>query len=130
MATILYVEDYPPNAMLVHDLLTYYGEHEVLIAEDGVVGYEMAMTNQFDLLIVDMQMPRMSGWELIPKLLGSPSFRKVPIVTISALSPQPGIEPPFRRLPHLSKPIQTRTLHRFIARLLEEAAREGTDEPE
>jgi PAS domain S-box-containing protein len=79
--TILVVEDSPDNQMLLRVLLTRYGA-KVEIAEDGLMGVEKAMTSKFDIVLMDVQMPRMDGYEAV-QFLRSKNYA-VPIVALTA----------------------------------------------
>lgn len=79
--SILVVEDSPDNQMLLRVLLTRYGA-KVEIAEDGLLGVEKAMTGNFDVILMDVQMPRMDGYEAVT-FLRSKNYTK-PIVALTA----------------------------------------------
>ncbi|MBA3531669.1 MAG: response regulator [Ardenticatenales bacterium] len=130
MATILYIEDFQPQVRLVEYILTVKGGHEVLSAEDGVVGYEMALSHRPDLIITDLGMPRMDGWTLIPKLLRTTLFRRVPILILTAYAGVGDAERwlPFD-LPIACKPISSRYFHKEVAWLLDWAASQPPAEP-
>ncbi|RZA13977.1 MAG: response regulator [Proteobacteria bacterium] len=78
---ILVVEDSPDNQMLLRVLLMRYGA-KVDIAEDGLIGVDKALIGNFDLILMDVQMPRMDGYEAV-KLLREKGFQK-PIVALTA----------------------------------------------
>lgn len=61
--TILVVDDYPANRLLLNRQLSYLG-HSVIEAEDGEQGLEQWRTHEFDVVISDCKMPRLSGYEL------------------------------------------------------------------
>lgn len=64
---ILVVEDSPDNQLLLRKLLTRFGAN-VTIAVDGVEGIEKAMERDFDVVLMDVQMPRMDGYEAVAEL--------------------------------------------------------------
>ncbi|RYZ52115.1 MAG: response regulator, partial [Proteobacteria bacterium] len=79
--SILVVEDSPDNQMLLRVLLTRYGA-KVEIAEDGLMGVEKAMTDAFDIVLMDVQMPRMDGYEAVTFLRSK--HYSVPIIALTA----------------------------------------------
>ncbi|MFC7691701.1 response regulator [Paeniroseomonas aquatica] len=62
---ILVAEDEPLAAMVIEEALTDYG-HSVMLAADGEEALRLAEAVSFDVLVTDLAMPRMTGWELIP----------------------------------------------------------------
>lgn len=78
---VLVVEDSPDNQMLLRVLLTRFGAN-VELAEDGLVGVEKALLGDFDIVLMDVQMPRMDGYEAVA-LLRSRGFEK-PVVALTA----------------------------------------------
>ena len=84
---ILVAEDEPLAAMVIEDALTEYG-HTVLLAADGEEAMRLAETSGFDVLVTDLAMPRMTGWELIPRLRADrPSL---PVVVMTGFLPPNG----------------------------------------
>lgn len=84
---ILVAEDEPLAAMVVEEILLELG-HEVTLAQDGQAALEMATHMPFDVLVTDLAMPRMPGWELIPRLRESQPH--LPIVVMTGYLP-PGV---------------------------------------
>jgi len=64
---ILVIEDEPSVARGVKDALSFNGYH-VDVAEDGAAGYELARSEPFDLLILDLMLPKMTGFEVLERL--------------------------------------------------------------
>jgi len=64
---VLVAEDERLAALAIEDVLTEFG-HEVVLAEDGQAALDFATARRFDVLITDLAMPRMTGWELIPRI--------------------------------------------------------------
>jgi signal transduction histidine kinase/DNA-binding LytR/AlgR family response regulator len=83
MATILVVDDYPTNREVLVTLLGYF-HHRVLEAGDGVEGLEMVSTAKPDLIIADILMPTMNGFEFVGKLRRNPSTSGIPVIFYSA----------------------------------------------
>ncbi|MBX9699862.1 MAG: response regulator [Acetobacteraceae bacterium] len=84
---ILVAEDEPLAAMVVEEILLELG-HEVTVAGDGQAALEIAESQYFDILVTDLAMPRMPGWELVPRLrAGRP---QLPVVVMTGYLP-PGV---------------------------------------
>ena len=83
MARILHIEDDPNNRRLVQKLLGAAG-HEVIEAEGGVEGIQLARDTLPDLVLVDINIPDLDGYEVTLRLRGMPALQEVPIVAITA----------------------------------------------
>ncbi|MGA2128054.1 MAG: response regulator [Xanthobacteraceae bacterium] len=79
---ILVVEDGITMRMFYRDVLERAGFH-VDEAANGVEGLERALTNGCDLMLVDVNMPKMDGYQLIGQIRLDPTLRAVPVITIS-----------------------------------------------
>lgn len=82
-AKILVVEDNDDSRALLKAFLAGEG-YIVLEAEDGQAGIDVAKTEPPDLIITDIEMPKLSGVEMIRRLREQPQWRQVPILVISA----------------------------------------------
>ncbi len=85
MARILVVEDNPMNMELTVDLLESW-EYEVIQAEDGPEALEKIKENSIDLVLLDMQLPKMDGLEVLQKLKDDPGTVNIPVVALTAHS--------------------------------------------
>jgi len=83
MARILHIEDDPRNRLLVRKLLAADG-HEVVDAADGLEGVRLAFTQRPDLVLVDLNIPGLDGYEVTLRLRTDESLRGVPIIAITA----------------------------------------------
>ncbi|MEO8178678.1 MAG: hybrid sensor histidine kinase/response regulator [Deltaproteobacteria bacterium] len=83
MARILHIEDDPANRLLVRKILGPAG-FEVIDAADGVEGIRKAITEHPDLVLVDIAIPGLDGYEVTLRLRAEPHLRHVPIVAITA----------------------------------------------
>lgn len=79
MARILVVEDEALLLSMVTELLKLNG-HEVSGAADGHRGWEMASTVQFDLVILDIQLPGRDGWSILASLKKDAVLQNMPVV--------------------------------------------------
>lgn len=80
---ILYVEDNPLNKALIRRILEIQG-YEVVEANDGLSGVRMARLEQPDLVLMDINMPGLDGYEASTMLKGVPGMENIPIVAFTA----------------------------------------------
>ncbi|MFN8093323.1 MAG: response regulator [Vicinamibacteria bacterium] len=83
MARILLVEDNDLNRDMLSRRLQRKG-HEVLMAADGMQGLLMAESETPDLVLLDMSLPVIDGWEAARRLKASPATAHVPIIALTA----------------------------------------------
>src|SRR6201993_4314610 len=83
MSRVLHIEDDPRNRLLVRKLLAAEG-HEVIDATDGLEGVRCALTLRPDLVLVDLNIPGLDGYEVTLRLRSEASLNGVPIVAITA----------------------------------------------
>lgn len=83
MARVLHIEDDPRNRLLVRKLLSADG-HEVVDAADGLEGVRAAMAQRPDIVLVDLNIPGLDGFEVTLRLRTEASLAGVPIVAITA----------------------------------------------
>src|SRR5215468_2041713 len=83
MPRILHIEDDPANRLLVRKLLQAAG-HEVIDAADGLEGVQIACARRPDLVLVDLNIPGLDGYEVTLRLRSEASLNGVPIVAITA----------------------------------------------
>ena len=80
---ILYVEDNEDNVYMLVRRLKRKG-YEVVVAADGAKGIEMARTDAPSLILMDLSLPVLDGWEATRQLKASPETRHIPIIALSA----------------------------------------------
>ena len=85
MARILIIEDNPTNLELMSYLLKAFG-HEVLTAMDGEEGIEAARRSTVELIICDVQLPKLDGFGVVAHFKSQPALRSIPIVAVTALA--------------------------------------------
>ncbi len=83
MSRVLHIEDDPRNRLLVRKLLAAEG-HELIDAADGLEGVRCALSARPDLVLVDLNVPGLDGYEVTLRLRSEPYLRGVPIVAITA----------------------------------------------
>jgi CheY-like chemotaxis protein len=76
---VLYVEDNDDNVCILKMRLELLGEFEVLTAEDGEKGCAMAVSECPDIILMDLEMPVVDGWEATRRLKGNPQTRDIPL---------------------------------------------------
>ncbi|HLG05694.1 MAG TPA: response regulator, partial [Gemmatimonadales bacterium] len=83
MPRILLVEDNELNRDMLSRRLQRKG-FEVAMAVDGRQGVEMALTGKYDLILMDMSLPEIDGWEATRRVREAPETRNVPIIALTA----------------------------------------------
>jgi PAS domain S-box-containing protein len=106
--TLLYVEDNPANLMLVEDIIERRADIHLLTAEDGLSGINLARSAQPTLILMDINLPGMSGVSALKILQRDPLTAHIPVVALSAnaipADIQSGLDAGFFR--YLTKPIK------------------------
>jgi len=116
---ILIVEDNPQNMKLLLMTLRPHG-YALLEATDGEEALEIATRDKPDLIIMDIQLPKVNGLDVTRKLRQIPAFNHVPIIAITAYAMK-GDKEKFIESgcdTYLSKPINTRELPIVIKKML------------
>lgn len=85
--TVLVTEDNPLHMKIFKLNLTFNG-FAVLEAENGEKGLALAQSERPDLILVDLSLPKMDGWEMIGRMRASEATRAIPIIVVSARRPQ------------------------------------------
>jgi len=83
MPKILLVEDNEMNRDMLSRRLVR-GGYEVVIAADGARGVAMATSDRPDLILMDMSLPVIDGWEATRRIRATPELRKIPIIALTA----------------------------------------------
>jgi len=83
MATILLVEDNEMNRDMLSRRLIRRG-YDVTLAEDGAQGLDLARTQMPDLILMDMSLPTIDGWEATRRLKAAPETQRIPIIALTA----------------------------------------------
>lgn len=85
MARILCVEDNDDNLFMLHRRLSRAG-FEVAFARDGAQGIAEAISSPPDLIVMDLNLPVLDGWEATRRLRSRPETKAIPIIVLSAHS--------------------------------------------
>ncbi|MBP8296595.1 MAG: response regulator, partial [Burkholderiales bacterium] len=114
--TLLYVEDNPANLMLVEDLIARRPDIKLLTARDGIQGIAIARTELPDVVLMDINLPGISGIRALRILAEDPVTARIPVIALSANAMprdiEKGLEAGFFR--YLTKPIK---VNEFMATL-------------
>ena len=84
MTKLLYVEDNDDNVYMLKMRLELLGDFEVVTAENGERGCEMAVAERPDIILMDLEMPVVDGWEATRRLKSNAETRDIPVIAFSA----------------------------------------------
>ena len=123
---ILVVEDNPLNLKLVRDVLTVSG-YEVVAAPSGEEGVSLAQTCEPDLVLMDIQLPGIDGYEALRLLRQIPQLDEVPVVAVTAFAMREDRERAAREGfdGYLGKPISVRALASQVGEFLSNGRSDG-----
>jgi CheY-like chemotaxis protein len=123
-STLLYVEDNPANLKLIEQLIARSPDIALLTARDGLEGVELARANQPDVILMDINLPGISGIEALKILREDPVTAHIPVVALSANAMLGDIEKALQAgfFRYLTKPIKVRELMETLEVALEFAA--------
>lgn len=121
MSKILYIEDHPAQRDIMAQMLQLSG-YEVAVASDGIEGVDQARSWSPDLILMDLRMPRMDGFEAIRELRKDPTTAGIPIIAISAWASAKHKERAMQAgaNEHFTKPVDLSRLLETINRFLSE----------
>jgi len=80
---ILYVEDNEDNVFMLKNRLARAG-HTVVIATDGAQGVAMALGERPDLILMDLSLPVLDGWQATRQIKASPDTKHIPVIALTA----------------------------------------------
>ena len=80
---ILYVEDDDDNVFVLKSRLSRAG-YAVVIATDGAQGVAMAASEQPDLILMDLSLPILDGWEATRRIKAAPETKHIPVIALTA----------------------------------------------
>jgi two-component system, cell cycle response regulator DivK len=118
MKTILIVEDVALNRDLLVQLLE--DDYRLVVAEDGIAALERAAAEKPDLVLMDLSLPRLDGWEATRRMKADGDLRHIPVIVLTAHAMH-GDEERARASgcdDFLTKPIDEAELYEKIARHL------------
>ena len=128
---LLYVEDNPANLALVEQLIGRRGDLALITAIDGYAGVELARARLPDVILMDINLPGMSGFGALAILRADAATAHIPVLALSANAVprdiEKGLEAGFFR--YLTKPIRVREFMDALDLALQQAAEHGLAHP-
>jgi len=118
--TILIVEDNELNMKLFHDLLESQG-YDILQTRDGIEALKIARDEKPDLILMDIQLPEVSGLEVTKWIKEDENIRQIPVIAVTAFAMK-GDEEKFRAggcEAYIAKPISVSTFLKTIEKVLD-----------
>ncbi|MEA3493856.1 MAG: response regulator [Candidatus Margulisiibacteriota bacterium] len=79
---VLIIEDYPATSEMILNFLETEGI-KASVAPDGLIGLKMVGSEKPDLILLDIMMPEMNGFEVLEKLKSDPKTAKIPVIVVS-----------------------------------------------
>lgn len=118
---ILLIEDDPDIQKMVQLSLKYQGGHSVSVASGGQEGLVKARAERPDLILLDVMMPEMDGYEVCQRLKADPETASIPVVFLSARAQQSEIQKgkDLGAAGYLVKPFDPMTLSSYLEAILE-----------
>ena len=80
---ILYVEDNEDNVFMLTNRLARAG-HTVIVATDGAQGVAMALSERPDMILMDLSLPVLDGWQATRQIKSTPDTRHIPVIALTA----------------------------------------------
>ena len=122
--TLLYVEDSPSHIQLLEAIVRKMPDIRLLTAHTPKLGLELAQTHKPDMIILDICLPGMDGYEVLGKLQEHETLRYTPVIAISANAMpsevEKGLQAGFRR--YLTKPINISEFKKVVYEVLVDSA--------
>ena len=128
LRTLLYVEDNPANLELVEQLVARRSDLRMMSATDAFLGIELARVHNPDVILMDINLPGMSGIEAMQILRADPSTAHIPIIAVSANAVPRDIEKGLKAgfFSYITKPIK---VSQFLETLDMALAFSASDQP-
>ena len=128
---ILYIEDNPANLRLVQEIVAFRADLRLLSAPDGHAGLALAHTHRPAVILMDLNLPGMSGFEVLAQLRRDPATAHIPAIALTANAMprdiERGLSAGFAR--YLTKPIDIEQLNAAIDGVLTQRAPEERTAP-
>ncbi len=126
---VLYVEDNPANVTFIRDVLSDFEGVELAIAPTAEMGVELARSRRPDVILMDINLPGMSGLDALRLLREEPQTRPIPVIALTAAATdrdkQRGIQAGFYR--YLTKPVKLEELVSALGELLPDRSEGAPD---
>ena len=118
--TILYIDDNPANLRLVRQALKVFPDIIFLSAHESLLGFELAIEHKPDLILLDINLPGMDGFEVLKELHKSKSTQSIPVIAVSANAMprdiKKGLDSGFNK--YITKPINIELLLDTVNKIL------------
>lgn len=118
---VLYVEDNPANVAFMRDLIGTFEHLELLVAPTGELGVELAREQQPALIIMDINLPGMSGLDAMQTLQSLPGTAHIPVIALSAAASERdklrGLQAGFAA--YLTKPVDVEAFISLVEKILQ-----------
>ena len=126
MKTLLLIEDHPDMRENTMEILELAG-YKVITAENGRAGIDAALKTIPDLIICDVMMPEMDGFELLSNIRRDPALENLPVIMLTAKAQDRDVLEGYTRGAdmYLTKPFNPIELVTFAKRLLQSGADDG-----
>ncbi len=114
--TILYIEDDEANRQLVDFIIARREDLKLIEAEDGKTGLVKALQDSPSLILLDLSLPDMDGFEVLQKLLANEKTQEIPVIAISGNSTPADIDAGYKAgfKGYLAKPVNIEKLYSTI----------------
>ncbi|MCX7185286.1 MAG: ATP-binding protein [Nitrosospira sp.] len=116
LRTVLYVEDNPANLYLMQKIFTTRKDLVLLAAPSAELGLEIARSRHPDLILLDINLPGMDGYQMLALLKADPALKFIPVVAVTANAMardiERGVAADFSGF--LTKPIEIEQLHKIV----------------
>ena len=84
MPRLLYIEDNKDNLYMLTLFFDVQGGYEILSAANGAEGIAIAVAERPDLILMDLNLPEIDGWEAARRLKADPATRRIPLIALTA----------------------------------------------
>lgn len=120
---VLCIDDNPINIKLIKKILSHYRHLEVLDAHEPNLGIELALTYQPDLVLLDINMPGMDGYQVLRFLQTYPETQNIPVIAVTASAMKKEIERGFEAgfSSYITKPFEVISFLETIDQILNQA---------
>ena len=117
---VLYIEDNPANMILIQKLVEKKTKFQFFGAEEPFSGLEIASTEKPDLILLDINLPGMNGYQVLEKLKNNPETSSIPVVALTANAMKSDIEKGMNAgfVEYLTKPVDIPLFLEFLNKII------------
>lgn len=119
--TILYIEDNPANLRLVSQIIKQHSSHDLISAPDGRLGFELAISQMPELILLDINLPNEDGYSVLKRLRDIDATQNIPVIAVTANAMKNDIEKGKKAgfTDYITKPIDFKKLLDAISKVLD-----------